>query len=161
VSASSAPRAQQGGARPHLCNESCLDSQDGVIAGRWFGRWRMKKRKMETDCHRSQRPQRGDRRYHSNCEGTNRTRSLRLGKNSVRRPLSLAARVTGRHHGASALVRHVVATLPFRGSHCRSWKDARHRWRDCPQKGDRQQHEGSDPSHPHECTASADCQKQR
>jgi len=54
----------------------------------------MKKRKMETDCHRRQRPQRGDRRYHSNCERTNWPSSLRLRKNRVRRSLRLTTGMT-------------------------------------------------------------------
>ena len=119
----------------------------------------MKKRKMETDCHRRQSPQRGDRRYHSNCERTNRPGSLRLGQNCIRWSLSLAAGMTGRHHGASTLLRHMVAALPFRRSHCCTWKDTSHGRRDGPQKGNRQQCERSYPNHPHKCTASADYQK--
>ncbi len=69
--------------------------------------------------------------------------------------------MTGRHHGTSTLLRHMVAALPFRGSHRRTWKDTGHGWRDGPQKGNRQQCECPDPSHPHKCTASADYQKQR
>lgn len=107
----------------------------------------MKKRKMETDCHHRQRPQRGDRWYHSNREGTNRPSRLRLGKNGFGWSLSLTAGMTGRHHRASTLLRHVVAALPFGERHCRTWKDARHGRRDCPQQGDRQQREGSDSSH--------------
>jgi hypothetical protein len=64
--------------------------------------------------------------------------------------------MTGRHHRASTLLRHVAAALPFRGSHCRTWKDARHGRRDCPEQGNRQQRESSDSSHSHQCTAFSD-----
>jgi hypothetical protein len=92
----------------------------------------MRKRKMGVHCHRGQRPERSDRRYHGNGEGTKRPGSLRLGKNGVRWSLSLAAGMTGRHHRASTLLRHVVAAFPLRGGHCHTRKNARHGWRDCP-----------------------------
>jgi hypothetical protein len=131
-----------------------LDSQNGVKARRWFERWSMKKREVGAHCWRRQSPQRGDRWYHGNCEGANRPGSLCLGKKSVRRPLSFAAGMTGRHHGASTLLRHVVAALSLRRSHGRTRKDTSYGWRERPQKGNRQQCECSDPNHPHNCTAS-------
>ena len=92
----------------------------------------MKKRKMETDCHRSQRSWRGDLRYHSNREGANRPGTQGLGNNRVGWSLRLAAGMTSRHHGTSTLLRHVVAARAFRGRHCRARKDARHGRRDGP-----------------------------
>ena len=92
----------------------------------------MKKGKVTANCRRGQRPQRCNRWYHRNRERTNRSGSLRLGKDGARGSLSLTAGMTGRHHGASTLLRHVVAALPFRGSHRRTWKDAGHGWRDRP-----------------------------
>jgi hypothetical protein len=64
------------------------------------------------------------------------------------------------HHGASTLLRHAVAALPFRGSHCRTRKNTRHGWRDRPQQGDRQQRECSGSSHPHKCTTFSGCDEQ-
>src|SRR5260370_39526349 len=64
------------------------------------------------------------------------------------------------HHGASTLLRHVVAALPFRGGHCRTRKNTRHGWRDRPQQGDRQQRECSGSSHPHKCTTFSGCDEQ-
>ena len=159
MSASSAILAQQGRARPRLGNESYLDSQNGITAGRRLGRRSVKKCEVRAHGYHRQSPQRRCRWYHSNGEGTTRTGSLRLGKNSVRRSLSLAAGVIGRHHGTSALVRHVVATLPFRGSHCRTRKNTRHDWCDRPQQGDRQQRECSSSSHSHQCTFSENCEQ--
>jgi hypothetical protein len=159
VSAQGAPRAQQGRARPHLGNESCLDSQNGITARRWFWRWGMKKRKMAAHGHCGKSSQRDDRRYHRNRE-TIRPCRLRLGKNSVCWSLSFAAGMTGRHHGASTLLRHVMAALAFRGSHGRNRKDARHGRRDRPEQGNRQQREGSDSSHSHDCTAFTDYDRQ-
>ena len=92
----------------------------------------MKKRKMAVYRDFGQPPNRSDRRYHSNCEGTNWPGSLRLGKNRVRRCLSLAAGMTGRHNGTSTLLRHVVAALAFRGSHCHTRKNTSHRRCDRP-----------------------------
>jgi hypothetical protein len=66
----------------------------------------------------------------------------------------------GWHRGASTLLRHVVAALPFSCSQCRTPKDTSHGWRDRPQKGNRQQRKCSRPSHPHDCTASAVFEKQ-
>jgi len=159
VSAHGAPRVQQGRAQPHLGNEGCLDSQNGTTVRRWFWGWGMKKQKMAAHCHRRQRPKRGKWRYHSDREGTNRSGGLGLGKNSVRWSLSLAAGMTGRHHGTSTLLRHVVAAFPFRGSHCHTWKHTSHGWRDRPQQGDRQQRECSGSCHSHQCTFS-ECYEQ-
>src|ERR1019366_6752901 len=46
--------ARQGGARPHLGKESDLDSQNGITAGRRFGRWSMKKREVGAHGYRRQ-----------------------------------------------------------------------------------------------------------
>src|SRR5260370_11837871 len=120
----------------------------------------MEKRKMGAHCQCGQCRERCDRGYHSNRERTNRLGSQRLGKNSVVWSLGLTAGMTRWHHGASTLFRHVVAALPFRGSHCRTRKNTRYGWRDRPQQGDRQQRECSGSSHPHKCTAFSGCDEQ-
>ena len=103
-------------------NESYLDSQNGITAGRRFGRWTVKKRKMESHCHDRHCCQRCDGRPHRNHERTNWSSSLRLGKYSAGGVVSLTARMTGRHHGTAALSCHVMAAFPFHGSHRRPWK---------------------------------------
>ena len=149
----SAPRAPQGRRRPHEGNKSCLDSQDGITTGRRFGRWRVKKRKMGTHSYCGRRHERSGWRNDSNRERTNWPGSLRLGKNGVRGCMGLAAGMASRHHGAFTLLRHAVAALPFRGSHGHTRKHTRHRRRDRPYQGDRQQGECSGSCHFHQSTA--------
>ena len=80
----------------------------------------MKKRKVGLHSHGRQRPSRGDRRYHSNCKGTNRPGSQRPGEERCWLVHEPCSRNEWRHHRAPTLVGHVMAAFPFSGSHCRS-----------------------------------------